>query len=45
MTRAMVLNIAKIRVKYDTTFMVSNLPSRHVTTGFKAKPNAHSMYA
>jgi hypothetical protein len=45
MTRAMVLNIAKIRVKYDTTFMVSNLPSRHVTTGFKAKQNAHSMCA
>jgi hypothetical protein len=29
MTRATILNIAKIRVKNDMTVMVSNLPSRH----------------
>jgi hypothetical protein len=29
MTRATILNIAKIRVKNDTTVIVSNLPSRH----------------
>jgi hypothetical protein len=29
MAPATILNIAKIRVKNDTTIMVSNLPSRH----------------
>jgi hypothetical protein len=33
MTRATILNIAKIRVKNDTTVMVSNLPSRHKLHG------------
>jgi hypothetical protein len=29
----MILNIAKIRVKNDTTVMISNLPSRHKLHG------------
>jgi hypothetical protein len=33
MTRATILNIAKIRVKNDTTVMVSNLPSKHKLHG------------
>jgi hypothetical protein len=33
MTCATTLNIAKIRVKNDTTVMVSNLPSRHKLYG------------
>jgi hypothetical protein len=33
MTHAMILNIAKIRVKNGTTVMVSNLPSRHKLHG------------
>jgi hypothetical protein len=33
MTRATILNIAKIRVKNDTIVMVSNLPSRHKLHG------------
>jgi hypothetical protein len=33
MIRAMILNIAKIRVKNDTIVMVSNLPSRHKLYG------------
>jgi hypothetical protein len=33
MTCATILNIAKIRVKNDTTVMVSNLPNRHKMHG------------
>jgi hypothetical protein len=33
MTHATILNIAKIRVKDDTTIMISNLPSRHKLYG------------
>jgi hypothetical protein len=33
MTHATILNIAKIRVKNDTTVMISNLPSRHKLHG------------
>jgi hypothetical protein len=33
MTRATILNIAKIRVKNDMTFMVSNLPSNNKLHG------------
>jgi hypothetical protein len=32
-TRVMILNIAKIRVKNDTTVMVSNLPSKYKLHG------------
>jgi hypothetical protein len=33
MTRATIMNIVKIRVKNDTTFMISNLLSRHKLHG------------
>jgi hypothetical protein len=33
MTHATILSIAKIKVKNDTTIMVSNLPSRHKLHG------------
>jgi hypothetical protein len=33
MTRATILNIAKIRIKNGMTIMVSNLPSRHKLHG------------
>jgi hypothetical protein len=32
-THVMILNIAKIRVKNDTTVIISNLPSRHNLRG------------
>jgi hypothetical protein len=44
LTRAMILNIAKIRVKNDTTVMVSNLPSRHKLHGqIRNKRNIRDM--
>jgi hypothetical protein len=40
----MILNIAKIRVKNDTTVMVSNLPSRHKLHGqIRDKRNIRDM--